>query len=99
MSTELAERTARSREMAREADLLRHGLAEIEAVDPQPGEDDELVAKARRLADADQLREAATGRVVRGHRLAGRRPGRAGRARHGRRRAAPAGVVGGSAAA
>jgi DNA repair protein RecN (Recombination protein N) len=60
-STELAERTARSREMAREADLLRHGLAEIEAVDPQPGEDDELVARARRLADADQLREAASG--------------------------------------
>jgi DNA repair protein RecN (Recombination protein N) len=61
VSTELTERTARSREMAREADLLRHGLAEIEAVDPQPGEDDELVAKARRLADADQLRETATG--------------------------------------
>jgi DNA repair protein RecN (Recombination protein N) len=61
VSTELTERTARSREMAREADLLRHGLAEIEAVAPQPGEDDELVAKARRMADADQLREAATG--------------------------------------
>ncbi|HEY0451666.1 DNA repair protein RecN, partial [Actinophytocola sp.] len=61
VSTELAERTARSREMAREADLLRHGLAEIQAVNPEPGEDDELVAKARRLADADQLREAATG--------------------------------------
>ncbi|MGH3758655.1 DNA repair protein RecN [Actinophytocola sp.] len=61
VSTELVERTARSREMAREADLLRHGLAEIEAVAPQPGEDDELVARARRLADADQLREAASG--------------------------------------
>jgi DNA repair protein RecN (Recombination protein N) len=61
VSTELTERTARSREMAREADLLRHGLAEIAAVDPQPGEDDELVARARRLADADQLREAAAG--------------------------------------
>lgn len=61
VGTELAERTARSREMAREADLLRHGLAEIRAVDPRPGEDDELVATARRLADADQLREAATG--------------------------------------
>jgi DNA repair protein RecN (Recombination protein N) len=61
VSAELTQRTARSREMAREADLLKHGLAEIEAVDPQPGEDDELQAKARRLADADQLREAATG--------------------------------------
>ncbi len=61
VSTELAERTARSREMARESEMLRHGLAEIEAVAPQPGEDDELQAKARRLADADQLREAASG--------------------------------------
>ena len=34
VSTELTERTARSREMAREADLLKHGLAEIEAVAP-----------------------------------------------------------------
>jgi DNA repair protein RecN (Recombination protein N) len=64
VSTELTERTARSREMAREADLLRHGLAEIEAVAPEPGEDDELVAKARRLADADQLREAAMGAAL-----------------------------------
>jgi DNA repair protein RecN (Recombination protein N) len=61
VSTELTERTERSRELAREADLLRHGLSEIEVVDPQPGEDDELVATARRLADADQLRETATG--------------------------------------
>src|SRR6476469_3913454 len=61
VSTELTERSARSREMAREADLLKHGLAEIEAVDPHPGEDDELQEKAKRLADADQLREAATG--------------------------------------
>ena len=61
VSAELIERAARSREMAREADLLKHGLAEIEAVSPQPGEDDELQARARRLADADQLRESATG--------------------------------------
>jgi DNA repair protein RecN (Recombination protein N) len=61
VSAELIERTERSRELAREADLLRHGLAEIEAVNPQPGEDDDLVATARRLADADQLRESATG--------------------------------------
>ncbi len=61
VTAELIERAARSREMAREADLLKHGLAEIESVAPQPGEDDELQAKARRLADADQLRESATG--------------------------------------
>ncbi|QFZ22326.1 DNA repair protein RecN [Saccharothrix syringae] len=61
VATELTERTRRSHELAREADLLRHGLAEITAVDPKPGEDEELVAEARRLADADQLRESASG--------------------------------------
>lgn len=59
VSAELIERTERSRELAREADLLRHGLTEIESVNPQPGEDDTLVAKARRLVDTDQLRENA----------------------------------------
>ncbi|TDP90468.1 DNA replication and repair protein RecN [Labedaea rhizosphaerae] len=61
VSAELTERTERSRELAREADLLRHGLTEIEAANPQAGEDVELVDEARRLADADQLREAAAG--------------------------------------
>jgi len=59
VSTELVERRERARELAREADLLRHGLTEITAVAPRPGEDDELVAEARRLADADQLRTTA----------------------------------------
>lgn len=57
---ELTERTERSRELAREAELLRHGLAEIEAVAPESGEDVALVDEARRLADVDQLREIAT---------------------------------------
>lgn len=56
---ELTERQERSRELAREADLLRHGLEEIESVAPESGEDVELVDRARRLADADQLRELA----------------------------------------
>jgi len=56
VATELVERTRRSREMAREAEMLKLGLTEIKAVDPQPGEDDSLIAEARRLADADQLR-------------------------------------------
>jgi DNA repair protein RecN (Recombination protein N) len=60
VATELAERTEKSREMAREADLLRHGLDEIAAVDPKSGEDEDLHAEARRLADADQLRDAAS---------------------------------------
>jgi DNA repair protein RecN (Recombination protein N) len=61
VSTELTERTERSRELAREADLLRHGLTEIESVNPQPGEDDALVIKARRLGDVEALRELAGG--------------------------------------
>ncbi|MGH4008198.1 MAG: DNA repair protein RecN [Pseudonocardiaceae bacterium] len=56
---ELTTRRDHSRELAREADLLVHGLAEVTAIDPQPGEDGALVAEARRLADADQLRETA----------------------------------------
>jgi DNA repair protein RecN (Recombination protein N) len=58
---ELTERVKRSRELAREAELLRHGLTEIEAVAPEPGEDTALVDEARRLAEIDQLREIATG--------------------------------------
>jgi DNA repair protein RecN (Recombination protein N) len=60
VGAELSERRERSRELAREADLLSHGLAEIGEADPQPGEDDALVDEARRLADADQLRETAS---------------------------------------
>ncbi|MBA8824275.1 DNA repair protein RecN (Recombination protein N) [Saccharopolyspora lacisalsi] len=58
---ELTERTERSREMAREADLLRHGVSEIRAVAPEPGEDHALVDEAARLADVDQLRDTAAG--------------------------------------
>ncbi|MGH3808108.1 MAG: DNA repair protein RecN [Pseudonocardiaceae bacterium] len=56
---ELTNRREHSRELAREADLLGHSLAEISAIDPQPGEDSVLLAEARRLADADQLRDTA----------------------------------------
>jgi DNA repair protein RecN (Recombination protein N) len=58
-ATRLADRTSRARELQREADLLAHGIAEIEAADPQPGEDAALVALAGRLAHADALRLAA----------------------------------------
>lgn len=57
--SELAEVTAHARERAREADLLRFGLQEIEAVDPQPGEDVALAAEEARLGFADTLRTAA----------------------------------------
>lgn len=56
---ELADRHARARDLAREADLLRHGIAEIDAVAPEPGEDIRLDAEAARLANADALRLAA----------------------------------------
>jgi DNA repair protein RecN (Recombination protein N) len=55
----LVERRDGARRMAQEADMLRHGLTEIAAVDPQPGEDGDLVEQARRLAAADDLREVA----------------------------------------
>src|SRR6185503_14161425 len=41
------------------AELLRHGIAEIEAVAPKPGEDRELATLAERLQHADALRVAA----------------------------------------
>ncbi|MGH3321943.1 MAG: AAA family ATPase, partial [Streptosporangiaceae bacterium] len=56
----LGELTTASRERAREVDLLRLGLAEIEQADPSPREDDELDAEAERLRHADVLRTAAT---------------------------------------
>ena len=56
---ELAEVVATARERAREADLLRFGLGEIETVSPEPGEDDSLAEEERRLGHADTLRTAA----------------------------------------
>src|SRR4051812_26754414 len=56
---ELDEVSATARERAREADLLRFGLGEIEAVDPRPGEDAQLAADEARLGYADALRTAA----------------------------------------
>ena len=43
----------------READLLRAGLAEVERVDPRPGEDVELAAEAERLGHTEDLAAAA----------------------------------------
>ena len=48
-----------ARDRAREVDVLRAALEEIEAVDPQPGEDLELRAEDGRLAHADGLRASA----------------------------------------
>ncbi|RJS47299.1 DNA repair protein RecN [Nocardioides cavernaquae] len=56
---ELIDVVAHARERAREADLLRFGLEEVEAVDPQPGEDAALAVEESRLGFADTLRTAA----------------------------------------
>ncbi len=60
VAEELAELTSLARERAAEADDLRHGLAEIERLEPADGEDIELHAEAERLSNADTLHSAAT---------------------------------------
>ena len=59
VEAELSDVTTRSRERAQEADLLRHGLNEIEKIGPQQGEDTALLTEEARLAHADGLRTAA----------------------------------------
>jgi DNA repair protein RecN (Recombination protein N) len=56
---DLIDRQNRTRELAQEADRLHFALNEIDTVDPQPGEDDALVADIVRLSELDTLREAA----------------------------------------
>lgn len=61
LAGDLADARRRARERAQREQLLRMGLAEIEAVDPQPGEDRDLVDEVRRLQNLDGLRAAAAG--------------------------------------
>ncbi|WP_125776666.1 DNA repair protein RecN [Antribacter gilvus] len=56
---EIADLTTKSAERAREVELLRIGLDEIERVDPQTGEDADLAAVVERLSNAEALRMAA----------------------------------------
>ena len=56
---DLIDRRNRARELAQEADRLQFALTEIDTVEPQPGEDDKLVADIVRLSELDTLREAA----------------------------------------
>ncbi|MER7288959.1 DNA repair protein RecN [Streptomyces lydicus] len=60
VAAELEELTTLARERSQEADLLRFGLDEIAAAEPQPGEDTELAAEAERLGHAEALASAAT---------------------------------------
>jgi DNA repair protein RecN (Recombination protein N) len=59
LRAELEELRTMARDRAREIDVLRSGLEEIEAVDPQPGEDHELRTEDERLAHAEGLRGSA----------------------------------------
>jgi DNA repair protein RecN (Recombination protein N) len=59
LTADLERRRSQARELAQAADVLRHGLEEIEALAPEPGEDDALDTQAKRLGDADALRAAA----------------------------------------
>ncbi len=59
VEAELREVLGSARERAREADVLRLGLEEIEAVAPQVGEDDALATEETRLGFADTIRTAA----------------------------------------
>ena len=56
---ELDDVVGHARERAQEADRLRFGLGEVEAVSPEPGEDVALAAEESRLGYADTLRTAA----------------------------------------
>jgi DNA repair protein RecN (Recombination protein N) len=55
----VVELTAAAADRGREAELLRIGLAEVEAAEPVSGETAALVAEIERLANADDLRSAA----------------------------------------
>lgn len=64
VAKDLKERTEKRLELAQEVDRLQFALEEIDAVSPQAGEDDELVATINRLQDVDALREAAETALV-----------------------------------
>ncbi|MEX5296823.1 DNA repair protein RecN [Kocuria sp. CPCC 205268] len=55
----LREVTEHGRERALEAQSLRGALEEIDAVDPQPGEDERLDQESQKLTNLEQLRAAA----------------------------------------
>jgi len=60
LDAEIAELTQNREARASEAALLREQLAEIEQIEPQPGEDRELNERAERLANSEELRLSAS---------------------------------------
>ena len=61
LTGELDDLVAHAAERAREAELLRFGLADVERIDPQPGEDVRLAAESERLGQIG--RASCRGRV------------------------------------
>jgi DNA repair protein RecN (Recombination protein N) len=61
LARDLQDRTTKRRELALEAETLRHAIDQIDALDPQPKEDELLKEQISRLQDADDLRAAAVG--------------------------------------
>ena len=60
IAVELAERRARTEELARREDQLRFEIEQIDAVDVQPGELDALDAELSRLGHVDRLGQTAS---------------------------------------
>lgn len=60
LDAEIVDITENRDRRAEEASRLRDALALIEATAPEPGEDDELAARSERLANAEELRVAAS---------------------------------------
>ena len=56
---ELEEKTSKRRELAMRADQLSFAIEEIDAVSPEPDEDQDLASQIRRMQDLDGLRDAA----------------------------------------
>lgn len=61
LAGELDDLIAHAAEREAEAERLRAGLADVERIDPQPGEDVRLAAESERLGHAADLRAAAVG--------------------------------------
>ncbi|AZA11356.1 DNA repair protein RecN [Corynebacterium gerontici] len=60
LSKEYEQKLRSRQELALESDRLQFAIDEIQAVDPQPGEDQELVSTIRKLEGLDALKEAAS---------------------------------------
>lgn len=67
LSRRLLQLRTESTERARELDMLRHGLAAFDEIQPQQGEDEQLLAEEARLTHAESLvRAAVTARAALG---------------------------------